>query len=116
RDPQPVARAPRVCAQRQRRGRRDVAVDELPAPLEAPGREDRRLVARRLEAHVAGRSDERLREAAWIEANAGRQRVARLLPHDRSPQRAQPLETVVDPVEHEPLQLRIAARTLAPEL
>ena len=118
REAQPVARAPAVRPQEEIAGRRDVLAHELGIALEAAGREEQRLGVlrpRRRQAHVARSADERLGQLTRIEPHADRVRIARLLPHDLGAQRAQPLEAVVQALDHLALQLRVAAGTFRAE-
>ena len=65
------------------------------------------------ETDISGRPDEHVRQASRVEALPGRARVRRVLPHDLGPERDEPVEPFVEPVEHEPLEPLVAVRTLA---
>src|SRR5581483_3283058 len=117
--PEPVARRPRVRAQPQGRRRPDVALDELGRAAEPAGGEQDELALgerrRRAERHAAGPSRERVGEAPRVEAHARGARVAGPLRDDRRAERAQPRERVVEALEDEPLERRLAGGALAPE-
>src|SRR5439155_20205448 len=69
-----------------------------------------------VQASVAGRPDERLRQALRFEALAGRARVRRLVRDDLGAEGNEPLEPLVEAVEDRPLQRLVALWTFAPEV
>src|SRR5262249_54242317 len=94
----------------------DVLAHELGIPLEAAGSEDRRLVGRLTEAHVAGCTRQRLGQAARIEALADGARIAGLVLDDRRAERLEPGDPVVEPLPDGALETLVAGRTLGAEI
>src|SRR5207248_7070745 len=94
----------------------DVLGDQLRVALETAGREDRRLLGRLAEAYLPGRADERVGEAARVEALPDRPRIAGLVCDHRRAERLEPRDAVVEALPHEPLQALVAGRALRPEV
>src|SRR5436190_14299523 len=64
----------------------------------------------------ARRAHERVGQAARVEPPSDRPGIACLSPHDGGAQRLEPVERVVEALDDEPLQARVAVRALATEL
>ena len=113
REVEAVALAPRVAAHQE------PVLACVPDCKAAGGEHQRRLRFRRqplFEPHLAGRAQKRVRQALRVEALPSRQRVGRLLPDDLRPKRDQPLERLVEALEHDPLEVLVAAWALSAEV
>src|SRR6185437_10232272 len=65
--------------------------------------------------YFAGRSHQRVRQATWVEAAPDDAWVAGLGRHERGAQRLEPVECVIEPLDDQPLEPRVAVRALAAE-
>ena len=69
-----------------------------------------------VDSDIPGRADERLCQAARLEALPRRAGIGRVLPDDLRAKRDQPLERLVEAVEDGALQLLVAAGTFSAEV
>src|SRR5437016_4351339 len=90
----------------------DVRGDELPVPLEAARRQDRRLGRRLPEANAPRNANKRVGQSARVEPLTDRARIPRLVRHHRRTERLEPPDPVVEPFPDDALQALVAGRTL----
>src|SRR5439155_15878844 len=120
--PEPVSGAPRRRAQQKRvRLGSDVAPDEIPVRLETAGREhgrrpSRNLYERLAEPHASARRlEDGPRQPFRLEPATGGRRIACAALGHHGPERLEPVEIAVEPVEHGVLEHRIAVGAFRPE-
>jgi len=113
---QPVADAPRIRAEAQRAAGTNVLLDERLVSLEAAGGQDRRLGRGLAEPHAAGRADEHLGKAPWIEAFADRAWIPGLVRDDGRAQRLDPGDALVELFPDRALQPLVPGRAFGPEV